>query len=123
MVRRSIKSKKPYPEFPLTAHGNGQWSKKIKGRLYCFGADADSALPKYLDTRDAIQAGRPAENDNSDGCRLRGAVNSFLTAKRHRVDSGEFSVVTFQNYQKTCGRLIDHFGNTRLVSSLGPRDF
>jgi hypothetical protein len=29
---------KPYPEFPLTAHRNGSWCKKVRGEIICFGA-------------------------------------------------------------------------------------
>ena len=28
---------KPYPEYPLLAHNNGQWCRKIRGKLYSFG--------------------------------------------------------------------------------------
>ena len=123
MADRSKKPRKPYPDFPLTAHWNGQWCKKIKGRIHYFGTDAEQALRKYLDTRDAIQAGRPPENDNSEGCRLRQAVNSFLTSKQHRVDSGELSPLTFSDHHKSCERLLGFFGKERSVASLGPADF
>ena len=54
------KPEKPYQEFPLFAHQNGQWAKKIKGKQWFFGvwADPDAALRKYLDEVDEIQAGR-----------------------------------------------------------------
>lgn len=123
MVGSSKKPKKPYPDFPLTPHATGQWCKKIKGRLYYFGSDAEAALRKYLDTRDAIQAGRTPETYNPEGCSLREAVNSFLTAKQNRVDSGELSPLTFADYYKTCQRVLDHFGKERSVSTLGPQDF
>ena len=44
-----MKPDKPTPDFPLFAHGNGQWCKKIHGKLYYYGpwADPDSALAKY----------------------------------------------------------------------------
>ena len=59
------KPAKPYQEFPLTAHQNGQWCKKIKGKVWFFGvwSDPDAALRKYLDEVDEIQAERdPGRN-------------------------------------------------------------
>jgi len=38
---RPSKPSKPHRKFPLTANGNGQWSKKIRGRVHYFGPRAD----------------------------------------------------------------------------------
>ena len=55
----STKPAKPYADFPLTANGNGQWSKKIRGTVYYFGKwdNPDAALAKYNEEREALEAG------------------------------------------------------------------
>ena len=46
---RTARPGKPTPDFPLFAHGNGQWAKKSKGKLRYYGpwANPDAALGKY----------------------------------------------------------------------------
>ena len=45
-----LKPRKPNPTFPLTAHDNGQWCKKIRGKIHFFGVweDRHAALQQYL---------------------------------------------------------------------------
>ena len=59
--RSADKPRRPYPEFPLFAHGVGVCAKKIRGKLHYFGpwADRDAALAKYLGPRDDLHAWRP----------------------------------------------------------------
>ncbi len=39
-------------KFPLTLHPTGQYSKKIKGKLYYFGTDKREVLQRYLEDAD-----------------------------------------------------------------------
>lgn len=46
---KRVKPEKPYPDYPLFAHTNGVWAKKINGQTRYFGRweDPDGALESY----------------------------------------------------------------------------
>jgi integrase len=115
---------KPFADFPLFPHGNGQWAKKIRGQLHYFGAwaDPDGALRRYNEQKDALHAGRTPRPD-SEGITVKDVCNAFLNAKKDALDAGELSPRTWAQYEETCVLLVDHLGKRRLVSDLGPDDF
>jgi integrase len=124
-TRRSIrKPPKPYTDYPLFAHATGRWAKKIRGKFYYFGpwTDPDKALEKYKSQREALHSGRtprptPGEITIKDLC------NSFLTAKKARVESGELAQRSWADYHATCTRIVKYFGRDRHVNDIGPKDF
>jgi len=56
IVSRGRRPAKPYPDYPLYAHSNGQWAKKIAGRVHYFGpwSDPQAALQRWLATEDPM---------------------------------------------------------------------
>ena len=122
--RARKKPGKPRPDWPLFAHANGSWAKKIKGRLYYFGpwSDPETALQKYLDTKDYLAAGRTPPADQG-GLSVRELVNRYLTARKSDMDRGRITPKTFRDLHRTCARVVDVFGLRRLVIDLDPRDF
>ncbi len=117
---------KPFPDYPLFAHHNGQWAKKIRGRLCYFGlwADPGAALIRYQMEKDDLEAGRqprPATADNA--LTVEQMVFTFLDAKKLCVQSGEMEARTWKDYEHYGDRMIRVFGAKTLVSSLGPTDF
>jgi len=116
------KPKKPHPDFPLYAHASGRWAKKIRNRLHYFGPwdDPEGALNLYLDQKDDLLAGR--EPRNGDGLTVRELVNRFLASKESRVKTGELKQRSWEDYDATCGRVIEVFGRNRLVTDLRPTD-
>ena len=119
---------KPRHDFPLTPHrGANQWCKKINGRLHYFGKldDHEAAEKRYLAEKSDLESGRvprPAQV-TSGRVDVSFACNSFLTAKRRRVDCGDITERTWQELLKTCQTLTQAFGRDRQVSDLHGADF
>src|SRR5215471_17203198 len=86
------KPAKPYPDFPLFPHAAGVWAKKIRGKLYYFGAweDPNAALKKYLEQKDDLHAGRKPRPD-PDALTVKALANAFLNHKQALLDVGELS--------------------------------
>ena len=122
---RRGKPKKPKKRkgFPLTANGNGQWSKKIKGKVHYFGpwADPDGALKRYNEAAPGLATGRPRTRETPKYT-LRELANDFLTFKQHKVDTGELALRTFDDYKATCERLIHVLGRDAVVEEINSGD-
>lgn len=118
------KPEKPRPDWPLTPHPNGQWSKKLRKRVYYFGPwnDPDGALKRYLDTKDDLLAGRTPRARNDDRATLLTLSNEFLTLKQHKVETGELSPRSLAEYTTTCQRLMDVLGKHIVVEEIQPQD-
>ncbi len=60
------KPSRPYPLFPLTEHNNGQWCKKIRGKIHFFGvwADPEAALANYHHVAADLHAGHQPQAIN-----------------------------------------------------------
>lgn len=110
------KPSKPDAEYPLFAHNNGLWAKKIKGKLHYFGKwdDPDAALNRYRD----FLAGK-----SKGGTTVKDLVNAFLRSKEAAMLNDELSPRSFRDYHRTCAVLVEHFGRPRLVEELRPEDF
>jgi integrase len=136
--RKASKGKpgKPYEGFPLFDHDSGRWAKKIRGKLHYFGrwatrkngklvrVDGDGwqeALEEYQRVADALHAGKKPQP--KDGLQLWQLVNHFLEFKRSRVQTGELAKRSWDDYDKTCERVIRVFGADRNVADLDGTDF
>jgi len=116
---------KPHKDFPLYAHGVGQWAKKIKGKTCYFGPwdDPQGALDTYLAQKDDLIAGRTPRDSTKDGCTVEELVNKFLASKEQLVESGELTQRSFDDYHRDCRKVVAVFGHHRLVEDLTPDDF
>ena len=76
MTQNGAKHKKRSDKFPLTLHPTGQFCKKIKGKLYYFGADRQDALHRYLEQAALLHSGKsPRLDPASDRISLKTLCN------------------------------------------------
>lgn len=100
----SITNPKPTkPNPPLFAHNNGQWAKKIKGKIISFGvwADPKAAVALYWQEREAWEAGRnprQAVLPEADRITVGQMVALMLDAKESLVATGEIDPRTYEEY-------------------------
>lgn len=123
---RTLKAKKPRPDFPLFPHATGRWAKKVRGRLIYFGKTADdprgeAALNRWLDEKDDLLAGRTPRS-RSSAPTVADVCDAFLVHKAELVDSGELAERTFGAYKITTDILVGKFGN-HVAAELRSDDF
>jgi integrase len=123
--RRAARPGKPYKSFPLTPHRNGQFCKKIRGKIYYFGptSDPSAALERYHEHCDGLHSGKLDHVPRSDALTISELANKFLEAAEQRRDAGSLAARTFVDYFRDCERLVKFFGKDRAVESIGKDDF
>ncbi|HEX8339531.1 MAG TPA: hypothetical protein VF624_01350 [Tepidisphaeraceae bacterium] len=117
---RTATPAKPYPDFPLYAHGNGQWAKKISGKRCYFGRWQPPNAPDYRTTWQAAlenyhrflerQARGAAITADPRSIDLRTLINAYLAHKHAQAKAGTFSPRSFgdargilRGYRETIG--------------------
>ena len=124
--KRQRKPTNPYPSFPLTPHNNGQWCKKIHGKVHFFGVweDPDAALQRYLQLAADLHAGRePHQSVSPDGPTVKEVCNRYLTYQVQKLESQEITARSFEDYQTAAESFARFVGPTRSVNTLSPDDF
>lgn len=117
--RESNKPLKPYPSFPLTAHPNGQWAKKSRGRLHYFGPwdNPQAAVERYLAVAADLHAGR-APKVSTNGLTVKDLANEFLNYQAGRFDEGRISTRHFSDCCSLVRDFINHVGKHTAVTDL-----
>ncbi len=116
------KPAKPYEDYPLFAHDNGQWAKKIRGKLHYFGkwSEPDEALDAYLQDRDYLHSGKTPPS--RDGHTILEVCDRFLIKRQHDVTAGELAQRTYDDYKRACDTLTD-LGGSMTIETMKPEDW
>ena len=123
-TKQAAKYKAANADYPLRWHPRGGWCKKIRGRVTYWGkVTPDEALERYLHERDYIERGELAPAYDPTATTVKELCNEFLAKKETLIESGELTQRTWDDYKRTCGYLLKHFGHNRSVANLRPVDF
>ncbi len=109
------KPKNPYPGYPLTPHPNGQWCRKIHGKVHFFGVwdDHDAALELYHKQAADLHTGRQP-TVSTDALTVKDLANHYLT---HQATTPHFSPVG-GTATETVGECGVGWGGGRLGTAL-----
>jgi len=98
-------------KFPLTLHPTGQYCKKIKGKLYYFGADKKDALQRYLEQAAFLNSGKSASPSSVNSqIPLRTLCNLYLTHQESRVASGEIRIRQLHDQTRLLRSFVKYLG-------------
>ena len=104
---------------PLFKHRNGQWCKKVRGRLRYFGTDLDEALKRWASEKDHLLAGLdPPRTDRNPS--IAELANLFMDATRKRVAAGDVRPDLPRHNERVIRRVIGTLGPSARLSSLTP---
>ncbi len=124
---KKAKPTKPSKSFPLTAHNNGQWCKKIRGKIHFFGTweNPQAALDAYLRVAANLHAGRQPRQPSlcGDDITVKNVCNNYLTYQQSKVEAGEISPQWFDDCSRTVRDFARFFGVGRIVDDIRPADF
>jgi integrase len=120
------KPRKPYPSFALTAHPNGQWCKKIRGKVHFFGvwADPEAALTYYNRQAADLHEGRePRSAAVPDVPSVKDLANAYLAAQKEKCSRGLIDPRWFDDCLSILKAFTAGIGKSRRWDDLRPSDF
>lgn len=120
----------------MTAHRNGQWCKKIAGKIHYFGpwADPEGALRRYRQKATDLHAGEDAPTSpTASGASVEDVCDAYLASRESDVVSSRerdkqrhdtsIGPAQFHRYRKAGEVMIEVLGANREADTLRPIDW
>jgi integrase len=120
-----MKPVKPTPDFPLTPHMRGGWSKRYKGRqLYIPVADPWQALEEFNRRKRLIDLGRnPVAATYTAGATVGEIATRFTQERLADREAGKIKLGTYDDYAAAAREMVSVFGRDTRIDELIPDDF
>ena len=115
------KPAKPHKDFPLSPHANGQWCKKVRGKIHYFGrwSDPQAAMVQWLAQKDYLISGI---SPPGQGARLVDVLNLVLEDRKRSVESGDITQLHWGALANMARAMIDAAGKDA-PAELTPQDW
>ncbi|MHC4158209.1 MAG: tyrosine-type recombinase/integrase [Planctomycetota bacterium] len=120
---KTLKRKTRSDKFPLTLHPTGQYCKKIKGKIYYFGADRKRALERYLDQATYLHGGRNLIQKASNGnMTLKELCDVYLQYQHSKVIANDLTARHHNDQISSLNKLMAFLGPDRKIKSISTLD-
>lgn len=107
---------------PLFLHRNGQWAKKVRGKLRYFGTDLDAAMKRWANEKDHLLAGYdPPRIDGKPT--LAELANLYLANSQERVATGEVRADHTHENKIVLEMVITAVGGRSKPDSMSPQQW
>lgn len=124
---------KPYRNFPLTVHPNGQWSKVVNKKPYYFGSwrtdpTGDAALKRWLEMKDTLQvtariAAEVAQIPDPAEVTVDQVVSRYLAVRGSDIANHVIMPDTFRDYRHALTDFARCVGGGTTAAELRPAHF
>jgi integrase len=119
---------KPRDDFPLYAHRNGCWMKKVGGIALTFGGwrndrDGSAAELEYQDYLRKLEAGVAGVARKTDTHEVNYIANLFIERQRLKAVANEVGARTFGDAKVCADRFVKIVGRTTTVREMTPARF
>lgn len=121
-LKKWRKWKAAHPDWPLTVGANGQWRRKVRGKVRNFGplAKKDQALNLWLFEKDYLLAGKTPPEAGS--MTVPAICRKFEADTKVRRDSGDISATYARDLLHAAGFVSSHLGPVA-IEGLTPENF
>ncbi|CAB4178015.1 XerC Integrase [uncultured Caudovirales phage] len=118
---RPAKPSKPHKDYPLSAHANGQWCKKVRGKIHYFGRwdDPQAALLLWLREKDYLLSGVAPPGS---GVKMVDVLNTVLEDRRLSVEAGDITRSHWNALRNMAAAIIGFLGKDSPAELL-PQDW
>jgi integrase len=122
---KALKRKTRSDKFPLTLHTTGQYSKKIKGKMYYFGSDKKEALQRYLDQATYLHRcqNNLQQKPTGDNMTLKQLCDMYLNYQYSKVQANDLTARHHNDQIGSLNKLMTFLGSSRKIKNISTLDF